>query len=770
MNLTYGDAIPTAFDAEEKDVLSGDTLTYTLSCDAKDGAAVGEYPIKISFNEDDNPNYTVTATDGKLTVGKKSITITANSAVFTYNGTAQSDPGYTVEGLVGNDAVEAVVSGSITFPSESPVKNQVTSYSFTAGSADNYTVTTADGVLTVNKAAVGITITAASGEWVYDGKEHTNSAVTLTGTLFPGDELTAEAEGSVKDVKDTADGNNPVKSGYTVKHGGEDVTENYIITPVAGTLSITPKSASVTVDAGQGKIYGEIDPALTATVEGAVGEEKLNYELSREKGEDVGDYAITVREGDNPNYTVAATPGTFTVSPLSGVIVTVTGKTNETVYDSEKHTVTGYDTAASSPLYDTETDVAFDGKAEASRTEVGTTNMGLTADQFRNVNKNFTDVTFSVTDGFQTITEADKSELNRIIDDSEKFSDLIGDKYPEIAERLDEAIDEAKAVAKDPNVTVEEVKAAADALEKALKAAKDLASDKDEFEKVKAKAIAKIHALLEPGDGVECVNLINRAVNTIRSLPYDEDKTLEDNIEEILDIVSDLERALATERKREYEFNRSVEAALRQGRELQERLKAEEAARKAAEEEAARKAAIPFTDVPADLEPVVRFVYENGIMNGTSSTEFTPFGTLTRGMIVTILYRMEGEPATIYSGTFSDVPAGEWYTPGVERAAANKIVLGFGDGTFGPTKPVTREQLAAILYRYAQFKEYPLDPVSLVSFVTGDVSPWAEEYAAWALSNRILPLDETGSVRGPSPALRWEVAAAVRAFLEAYGR
>ena len=195
---------------------------------------------------------------------------TANSAAFTYNGTAQSDPGYTVDGLVGNDAVEAVVSGSITFPREGRVKNQITSYTFTSGSEANYTVTAVDGTLTMNKAAVEITITAASREWVYDGQTHADSTVTLTGNLFPGDELTAEAEGSVKDVKDTADGNNPVKAGYTVKHGTEDVTENYIITPVAGKLTITPKPASVTVDDNQGKTYGEDDPVLTATVEGAV--------------------------------------------------------------------------------------------------------------------------------------------------------------------------------------------------------------------------------------------------------------------------------------------------------------------------------------------------------------------------------------------------------------------------------------------------------------------------------------------------------------------
>ena len=106
----------------------------------------------------------------------------------------------------------------------------------------------------------------------------------------------------------------------------------------------------------------------------------------------------------------------------------------------------------------------------------------------------------------------------------------------------------------------------------------------------------------------------------------------------------------------------------------------------------------------------------------------------------------------------------------MEWAAANKIVLGFGDNTYGPTKPVTREQLVAILYRYAEFKGYPTYIPNTMDLGGEDVSPWATEYMAWAMENGILLPDETGSCRGTSPALRWEVAAAVREFLEVYDR
>ena len=119
--------------------------------------------------------------------------------------------------------------------------NKIESYEFTSGKADNYDVTTADGQLTMQKASVEITLTAGSGEWTYDGEAHGNTEVTVTsGILFPGDELVASASGSVTDVADSAEGNNPVADGYKILHGDEDVTENYVITTVAGTLTILP--------------------------------------------------------------------------------------------------------------------------------------------------------------------------------------------------------------------------------------------------------------------------------------------------------------------------------------------------------------------------------------------------------------------------------------------------------------------------------------------------------------------------------------------------
>ena len=106
---------------------------------------------------------------------------------------------------------------------------------------------------------------------------------------------------------------------------------------------------------------------------------------------------------------------------------------------------------------------------------------------------------------------------------------------------------------------------------------------------------------------------------------------------------------------------------------------------------------LPFTDVNTTdwFYEAVQYAYEKGMMSGTSTTTFSPGGTTTRGMIVTILHRMEGTP-TANGTAFTDVPADQWYSNAVSWASANRIVGGYGNGLFGPGDPITREQMAAI--------------------------------------------------------------------------
>ena len=173
----------------------------------------------------------------------------------------------------------------------------------------------------------------------------------------------------------------------------------------------------------------------------------------------------------------------------------------------------------------------------------------------------------------------------------------------------------------------------------------------------------------------------------------------------------------------------------------------------------------PFTDVSKNdgCYDAVDYLYSKGIMNGTSSTKFSPNGELTRAMVVTILYRAQGEPAVHTSGSFKDVAAGCYYTEAVEWAAANNIVKGFTDGTFKPDKSVTREQLAAFLSRFAQYNDAKIIEADCQLSTDAVVSGWARKNVEWAVAEGILTsVQARNAVQN---ATRAEVAMAIYTYL-----
>ena len=177
---------------------------------------------------------------------------------------------------------------------------------------------------------------------------------------------------------------------------------------------------------------------------------------------------------------------------------------------------------------------------------------------------------------------------------------------------------------------------------------------------------------------------------------------------------------------------------------------------------------LPFTDLTEDMDCYddVKYVYEKGIMIGMSDTEFGADKPLTRGMIVTVLYRMEGEPEVEYTGKFSDVADDKWYTDGVEWAAANGIVFGYGDDTYGPTDNVTREQLAAILYRYANWKGYELEFDAMDLADAREIAGYAIDPVNWATYQGALMVGSNNCARPKEDANRAEIARAIRVLLE----
>ena len=183
-------------------------------------------------------------------------------------------------------------------------------------------------------------------------------------------------------------------------------------------------------------------------------------------------------------------------------------------------------------------------------------------------------------------------------------------------------------------------------------------------------------------------------------------------------------------------------------------------------------AELPFTDVPSGAwyEDSVRYVYENSLMEGVADTLFAPDGTTTRAQLVTILYRLEGEPAVADGSVFTDVADGTWYTEAVSWAAANEIVGGYGGGLFGPNDPVTREQLAAILHRYAAYKGYDVssgENVNILSYTDFDqLSEWAIPAMQWACSTGIINGTSESTITPQGEATRAQVAAMLQRFCE----
>ena len=189
------------------------------------------------------------------------------------------------------------------------------------------------------------------------------------------------------------------------------------------------------------------------------------------------------------------------------------------------------------------------------------------------------------------------------------------------------------------------------------------------------------------------------------------------------------------------------------------------------DDEPAEVVTLPFADVAmADwFYNDVLYVYENGLMNGTSATTFAPYGITTRGQIVTILYRLEGQPAVAGECPFTDVAAGSYYEDAITWAAANGIVTGYNATTFGPNNQITREQMAAILYRYAQSKGMASMALTdnLAVFTDADkVSAYAVEAMNWAVGQGLINGMGDGTVAPQGQAIRAQAAAILHRFCE----
>ena len=178
----------------------------------------------------------------------------------------------------------------------------------------------------------------------------------------------------------------------------------------------------------------------------------------------------------------------------------------------------------------------------------------------------------------------------------------------------------------------------------------------------------------------------------------------------------------------------------------------------------------PFTDVSEKdwFYNDAMFVYKNGLMLGTSKTLFSPHGTVTRGMMATILWRMEGSLAPKGENSFTDVEAGRWYADAITWTAENGIFAGYSKDKFSPDDPITREQLTAIFYRYADYKGYKLTITgNLDKFEDADkITDYAKMVMQWAVGNGLIKGKSENLLDPQGTATRAEISAMLHRFIE----
>ena len=400
-------------------------FTFTGEASAKgtdaDSYQMGLNKSQFANNSANFANVEFIVTDGKLTITPRPVTITAKSANFTYDGQTHTLPEAEITGLVGNDAITVRVVGSIQYPHQK-VDNVVQSYEFTTGKATNYDVTVKNGKLTMSwPTAQRMTVIANSESKTYDGQPLTNGGYTVefdgqpyklkageSLTLPNGDILTATVVGSVTDVETLATANEV--ENVSIMNGTTDVHYAYNVTVKNGELKINPRAVTLTSGGGE-KVYdGQplTNGAVTVSGDGFAKGEGAAYNVTGSQtnvGSSDNTFTYTLNTGTKAdNYVIETAEGTLTVTPMTAeVVVNIQGSKLSKVYNGAEQSVTGYKvTSISDSLYK-ESDISFTGKAEAAGTDAGSYPMGLTAEQFKNTSKNFTNVKFVVNDGELTI-------------------------------------------------------------------------------------------------------------------------------------------------------------------------------------------------------------------------------------------------------------------------------------------------------------------------------------------------------------------------------
>ena len=400
-------------------------FTFSGTAEAK-GTDAGTYPMGLKAEQFSNNNenfkkVTFVVEDGSLTINKRNVVLTSETASKTYDGTALTKPivKVTGDGFVAGEVSDIKATGSVTHVSAGEVTNTITYTEGTNFKESNYNITKTEGKLSITPlGGVVVTIKGQTKTVTYDGEEHTAwkyDVIDISDPLYikAPDEVPNFWNKNAKGARGTDAGTYAMGWEAADFENTNTNFSNVEFVVVDGKLEISKRSVKLT-SASDKKVYdGNALTNDTVTVggDGFAKDEGATYNVTGSQT-DVGTsdntFTYTLNEGTKgKNYSIELVPGKLEVTPVTDeVIVTIMGKTKTVTYDGKEHSIFGYDVTVSNALYNPKKDMQFNGIDEymtAKGTDAGTYPMKLTAENFTNISDNFSKVTFVVTDGYVKI-------------------------------------------------------------------------------------------------------------------------------------------------------------------------------------------------------------------------------------------------------------------------------------------------------------------------------------------------------------------------------
>ena len=678
-------------EGEVSDIKATGSVTYVSE---------GEVTNTIVYTKNEgfkDGNYNITVKEGKLSITavETALVVTANSNSKTYDGTALTDSGYTyTEGvLVDGDELVVVITGSQTDAGSSA--NVVTSVKVMRGDVDVTTCYTmgehVNGTLTVNPKAV--TFTGESDSKEYNGEEQEITGITeeglLDGHTYSG--LSYSAKGTdVGEYVGEFSGEVVIKDAE-----GNDVTKNYAVTKTPSTLTITKIQAEITVvinGATDTVYYNGKEQSVTGYDWSSEAQfaDKINVTLNEEgkdtaKGTRPDTYYMGLTEDDftvtSAVYThinVVVNDGWLKINrrPVGPtpekITVTITGNTDSKVYDGTEQNVNGYTWVSSDPSY-TEKDFEFSGKADANGTYVGSYDMGITADQFKNINSRYTVEFIVETDGELKITP---KPLTITAGSKEGVAPVTCDEWTATETAKGDTIVSVTITGIQP-VPGESPNKASDAVIK-NEAGVDVTNNYD---------ITYVDGVLR------AIEVLNKEEHFNYVIGYTDGTIRPGNNISRAEIATIFFRLLKDDVREKYmttdcDFSDVASGAW------------------------CRRAIATLTNI--------------GIIHGYTDGTFRPNAQITRAELATIIARFAN--LDVNTKTFSDI-TGHWAQKSIELAAGNGWINGYTDGTFRPNNKITRAETFAMINRVLDRTTKSVDDLLPQS----DMNMWSDnmDESAW---------------------------------------